>query len=59
MNRCSLEDLCAKSKQGETLLMAAVRRNNPTLIKALLDKDLPKDIKDFKDNEVCGDYARW
>lgn len=39
--------------------MAAVRRNNPTLIKALLDKDLPKDIKDFRDNEVCSDYVRW
>lgn len=62
VNGCSLEDLCAKTKQGETLLMAAVRRNNSTLIKDLLDKGLPKNIKDFRDNEVChilySDYAR-
>ena len=49
---CTPEDLSVKSKQGETLLMAAVRRNNSTLVKELLEKGPPQDIKDFKDTEV-------
>ena len=49
---CTPEDLSVKSKQGETLLMAAVRRDNSTLVKELLEKGLPQDIKDFKDTEV-------
>ena len=46
------EDLSVTSKQGETLVMAAVRRNNSTLVKELLEKGLPQDVKDFKDTEV-------
>ena len=46
------EDLSVKSKQGKTLVMAAVTRNNSTLVKELLEKGLPPDIKDFKDTEV-------
>ena len=52
VNGCSIEDLCAKTKLGDTLLMAAVRKNNPTLLKDMLDKNLPREIKDFRENEV-------
>ena len=52
VNGCSIEDLCAKTQLGETLLMAAVRKNNPTLLKDMLDKNLPREIKDFRENEV-------
>ena len=49
---CSPEDLSAKSKQGDTLLIAAVRGKNSALVKDLLEKGLPQDIKDYRDTEV-------
>ena len=45
-------DLSAVNHEGKTLLMVAVENNHPGLVKKIVEH-VPKDVKDFKDLQVC------